>query len=50
MEVHTKCSSEEHKDINAISFCPECRIYMCNKCENLHSTLHKNHFLLKNFL
>ena len=38
-----KCSSEEHKEINAISFCPECKIYMCNKCENLHSILHKNH-------
>ena len=43
MEVQTKCSSEEHKDINAISFCPECRIYLCNKCENLHLKLHKNH-------
>ena len=43
MEVQKKCSSEEHKEINAISFCPECRIYMCNKCENLHSPLHKNH-------
>ena len=43
MEVQKKCSSEEHKEINAISFCPECRIYMCNKCENLHSTLHTNH-------
>ena len=43
MENQNKCSSEEHKEINAISFCPECNIYMCNKCENLHSSLHKNH-------
>ena len=43
MENQTKCSSEEHKDINAISFCPECKIYMCNKCENHHSPLFKNH-------
>ena len=43
MEVQKKCSSEEHKEINAISFCPECRIYMCNKCENLHSPLFKKH-------
>ena len=43
MEVEKKCFTEEHKDINAISFCPECRIYMCNKCENLHSPLFKKH-------
>ena len=43
MEVQKKCSSEEHKEINAISFCPECKIYMCNKCENYHSLLFKNH-------
>jgi len=43
MEDKIKCSSEEHKEINAISFCPECKIYMCNKCENLHSSLLKNY-------
>ena len=43
MEVKIKCSSEEHKEINAISFCPECKIYMCNKCENHHLPLFKNH-------
>ena len=37
------CSSEEHKQIDAISFCPECRIYMCNKCQNLHAALFKSH-------
>ena len=43
MENITKCFSEEHKEIDAISFCPECRIYMCNKCDNIHSSLLKNH-------
>ena len=38
-----KCSSEEHKEINAIKYCPECKIYMCNKCENYHDILFKNH-------
>ena len=38
-----KCSLEDHKEIDAIIFCPECRIYMCNKCENHHSSLFKNH-------
>ena len=38
-----KCSLEEHKEINAIKYCPECKIYLCNKCDNMHSTLLKNH-------
>ena len=33
-----KCSLEEHKEIDAISFCPECKLYMCNKCQNFHSS------------
>ena len=45
MENQIKCSIEEHKETNAIKFCPECRIYMCNKCENHHSSLFKNHHL-----
>ena len=43
MEIERKCSLEEHKEINAIKYCPECHIYMCNKCESMHSTLLKNH-------
>ena len=38
-----KCSLESHKNIIAISFCKECKIYMCNKCERLHSELFPNH-------
>ena len=33
-----KCCLEEHKEIDIISFCPECRIYMCNKCQDFHSS------------
>ena len=43
MEIVKKCSLEEHKEINSIKYCPECRIYMCNKCENHHSSLFKIH-------
>ena len=43
MDIQKKCSFEEHKEIEAITTCPECKIYMCNKCENLHSSLFKNH-------
>ena len=37
-----KCSNEEHQEINAIVFCIECKIYMCNKCHKNHSDLYKN--------
>jgi len=38
-----KCSLEEHNEIDAIIYCIRCQIYMCNKCENFHSKLFKNH-------
>ena len=40
-----KCSFEDHKNIDAIKYCPQCNIYLCNKCENLHSGLCKNHHI-----
>ena len=42
-----KCSSEKHKENNAIYNCSECKIYMCNKCLNNHSELFQNHNLIK---
>ena len=47
MEDKIKCFTEEHKDIKAISYCPECRIYMCTKCENYHKPFFKNHHIIK---
>ena len=41
-----KCSFEDHKNIDAIKYCQECNIYLCNKCENHHSELFKNHHIL----
>ena len=38
-----KCSLIDHKENEAISFCQECKIYMCKKCEKLHSELFKYH-------
>ena len=38
-----KCSSKEHQEITAIIYCIECKIYMCNKCEKVHSNLCPNH-------
>ena len=41
-----KCSKKEHKEINALIYCQECRKYMCNKCINFHSNLFENHHTL----
>ena len=43
MDIKKKCSSEKHKDNIAKLYCQECKIYMCNKCENHHSELFPNH-------
>ena len=43
MELYKKCSLEEEKEIKAVCFCQECRVYMCNKCENTHLKLFKNY-------
>ena len=40
-----KTSCKKHKEINAISYCRECDINMCNKCQNLHKELFDNHHL-----
>ena len=38
-----KCSFKEHEKINANFYCGECKVYMCNKCENFHSKLLQKH-------
>ena len=38
-----KCSCVEHEEINATSYCFECKVNMCKKCENFHSKLCKLH-------
>ena len=43
MEKQKKCSSKKHEDINAIYYCLECNLYMCNKCITHHSELFENH-------
>ena len=46
MENHKKkCSLKKHSEIDAINYCKECRIYLCNKCKNLHSELFEIHHL-----
>jgi len=43
MENIKKCSLEEEKEIEAVCYCSECKIYMCNKCENIHEKLFKKY-------
>ena len=47
MEDSKKCSSKEHTNINAISFCQICTINMCNKCEKIHGNLCPHHQIYK---
>ena len=43
-----KYSSINHKEIEALSFCNDCKLYMCNKCEKYHTELfQKSHNQIK---
>ena len=44
MELNKKkCSLKEHNNSNAIIYCVDCKVYMCNKCDNFHSKLFPYH-------
>ena len=43
MEGKQKCSCKQHKEFDAISFCEQCKIFMCNKCLNYHKELFEDH-------
>ena len=47
MSEEKKCSLIDHKDIDSICFCYECKIYMCKECEKYHSKIFKNHHQFK---
>ena len=38
-----KCSFEEHKEVDAICYCHNCNVNLCNKCDNFHDKLCKAH-------
>ena len=42
-----KCSCKKHEENRAIFYCPECKIYMCNKCVKFHSELFQGHHQYK---
>ena len=41
--IKKKCSSKGDEKIDAIIYCGECKIYICNKCEKFHTKLFDNH-------
>ena len=41
-----KCSFKNHKEIDSINYCIECKRYMCNKCINQHNGLFDDHNLV----
>ena len=46
METKKKtCSKKLHEKVDAIIYCQECNIYMCNKCKQSHSDLFESHHL-----
>ena len=46
-KINYNCSNIDHGKIQAISFCQECKIYICNKCDKYHTELFKNHHQYK---
>ena len=43
MEIKPNCSLKSHKESVAISYCEQCKKYMCNKCLNYHKELFDDH-------
>ena len=44
---NVKCSSKKHAEIDAVSYCPECEKYLCNKCLNFHAEMFEDHKTIK---
>ena len=42
-----KCTSKNHGNMDAVVFCQECQIYICAKCEQMHSSMCQNHTIFK---
>ena len=47
MDNTKKCSNKKHNEKDAISYCPECKKYLCNKCSNDHPDLFSEHNLFE---
>ena len=42
-----KCTSKNHGNMDAVVFCQDCQIYICAKCEQMHSSMCQNHTIFK---
>jgi hypothetical protein len=42
-----KCSLKKHSDLDAVGFCIECNLFICNKCINIHTEYLENHHTYK---
>ena len=45
MEEQRKCSNKKHLETNALSYCTECNLYLCNKCTKNHIEYLETHHL-----
>ena len=45
MEIIKKCSNKKHSELNAISYCLEYNLYLCNKCSNYHKEYTDTHHI-----
>ena len=45
MEITKKCSNKRHSELNAISYCLECNLFLCNKCSNHHNEYTDTHHI-----
>ena len=46
-EIESKCSSINHRNIDAVIFCHICKKYFCNQCQSFHSDIFQNHITQK---
>ena len=42
-----KCSLKKHSEVDAVIYCQECKLYLCNKCQSHHLELFDNHNMIK---
>ena len=45
-ENKKKCSNKKHAELDAISYCQECKKYYCNKCQNHHTEIFEEHKII----
>ena len=40
-----KCSLSKHSQIDASSYCQNCKLNRCHQCRNFHDKIHEGHKL-----